>query len=76
MICEKSIKGYEIQVTTDKKFKKNKKTVLVKKTKTVKQKIKKLKAKKKYFVRIRTYKMIGKRKVYSGWSNVKTGKTK
>ena len=72
----KEAKGYEIQVATDKKFKKNKKTVLVKKTKTVKQKIKKLKAKKKYFVRIRTYKMIGKRKVYSGWSNVKTGKTK
>lgn len=72
----KEVKGYEIQVATDKKFKKNKKTVLVKKTKTVKQKIKKLKAKKKYFVRIRTYKMIGKRKVYSGWSNVKTGKTK
>ena len=48
----------------------------MKKTKTVKQKIKKLKAKKKYFVRIRTYKMIGKRKVFTGWSNVKSGKTK
>ena len=52
----KGVKGYEIQLATDKKFKKNKKTVTIKKQKTTKTSVKKLKAKKKYYVRIRTYK--------------------
>ena len=70
------VKGYEIQVATDKKFKKNKKTATVKKQKTTKVTIKKLKAKKKYYVRIRTYKTANGKKVYSSWSKVKTIKTK
>ena len=70
------VKGYQIQVATDKKFKKNKKTVTVKKQKTTKVTIKKLKAKKKYYVRIRTYKTVNGKKVYSSWSKVKTVKTK
>ena len=70
------VKGYEVQVATDKKFKKNKKTTIVKKQKTTKVTIKKLKAKKKYYVRIRTYKTVNGKKVYSSWSKVKTVKTK
>ena len=70
------VKGYQIQVATDKKFKKNKKTVIVKKQKTTKVTVKKLKAKKKYYVRIRTYKTVKGKKVYSSWSKVKTVKTK
>ena len=70
------VKGYQIQVATDKKFKKNKKTATVKKQKTTKVTIKKLKAKKKYYVRIRTYKTVNGKKVYSSWSKVKTIKTK
>lgn len=70
------VKGYQIQVATDKKFKKNKKTATVKKQKTTKVTIKKLKAKKKYYVRIRTYKTVNGKKVYSSWSKVKTVKTK
>ena len=70
------VKGYQIQVATDKKFKKNKKTVTVKKQKTTKVTIKKLKAKKKYYVRIRTYKTVKGKRVYSSWSKVKTIKTK
>ncbi len=70
------IKGYQIQVATDKKFKKNIKTVTIKKAKSTKSKIKKLKAKKKYFVRICTYKVINGRTIYSKWSPVKTIKTK
>lgn len=65
----KTIKGYQIQLATDKKFKKNKKTVTISKQKTTKTTVKKLKAKKKYYVRIRTYKNVkyqGKTiKVYS-----------
>lgn len=76
----KTIKGYQIQLATDKKFKKNKKTVTISKQKTTKTTVKKLKAKKKYYVRIRTYKNVkyqGKTiKVYSSWSKVKTIKTK
>ena len=70
------VKGYQIQVATDKKFKKNKKTVTIKKQKTTKVTIKKLKAKKKYYVRIRTYKIVNGKKVYSSWSKVKSVKTK
>ncbi len=70
------VNGYEIQVATDKKFKKNKKTTTVKKQKTTKVTVKKLKAKKKYYVRMRTYKTINGKKVYSSWSKVKTVKTK
>ena len=66
-----NITGYQIQVATDKKFKKNAKTVVVKKQKTTTATIKKLKSKKKYYVRIRTYK--GKK--YSKWSKVKSIKT-
>ncbi len=70
------VKGYEVQVATDKKFKKNKKTVTIKKQKTTKTTVKKLKAKKKYYVRVRTYKVSNGKKVYSSWSKVKTVKTK
>ena len=70
------VKGYQVQVATDKKFKKNKKTVNIKKQKTTKTTVKKLKAKKKYYVRIRTYKIANGKKVYSAWSKVKSVKTK
>ena len=70
------VNGYEIQLATDKKFKKNKKTVTIKKQKTTKTTVKKLKAKKKYYVRIRTYKIVNGKKVYSAWSKVKSVKTK
>ena len=72
----KGVKGYQIQVATDKKFKKNKKTVTIKKQKTTQTTVKKLKSKKKYFVRIRTYKTVNGKKVYSSWSKAKTVKTK
>ena len=70
------VKGYQVQVATDKKFKKNKKTVTINKQKTTKTTVKKLKAKKKYYVRVRTYKTVNGKKVYSAWSSVKNVKTK
>ena len=70
------VKGYQVQVATDKKFKKNKKTVNIKRQKTTKTTVKKLKAKKKYYVRVRTYKIVNGKKVYSSWSKVKSVKTK
>ena len=68
--------GYQVQVATDKKFKKNKKTVTISKNKTLSTTIKKLKSKKKYYVRVRTYRKVGGKKVYSKWSSVKNIKTK
>ena len=62
-----SITGYQIQYSTDSKFKKEKKSIKTKNAKTVSKKITKLKAAKKYYVRIRTYK--GKK--YSKWSKKK-----
>lgn len=77
----KSIKGYQIEYSTSKKFtKKTSKKVLVSKQKKTSTAIKNLKAKKTYYVRIRTYKNVkfnGKTvKVYSSWSKSKSVKTK
>ena len=68
--------GYQIQVATDKKFKKNKKTITVAKQNASKKTVKKLKAKKKYFVRVRAYKVVNGKKVYGKWSKIKSVKTK
>lgn len=65
------ITGYQIQYSTNSKFKKGNKSIKIKNAKTISKKITKLKAAKKYYVRIRTYK--GKK--YSKWSKVKSIKT-
>ena len=69
------VTGYQIQYSTSKKFS-GAKTVTVSSYKTTSKKITKLSAKKTYYVRIRTYKTVGKTKFYSGWSSVKSVKTK
>ncbi len=71
----KGIKGYQIQYSTNKKFKKSKKKSVKKASKTTLT-IKKLKAKKKYYVRIRTYVVRNGVKKYSKWSKKKYKKTK
>ena len=71
-----NVSGYQIQVATDKKFKKNKKTVTVAKQNASKKTVKKLKAKKKYFVRVRAYKIVDGKKSYGKWSKIKSVKTK
>lgn len=73
--------GYQIQYSTSSKFTdKTSKTITVKSNKTTSKTISKLKAKKKYYVRIRTYKTVkinGKStKIYSDWSKTKSVKTK
>lgn len=70
------VKGYQIQYSSNKKFKKNNKSVTVTKQKTTKATVKKLKSKKKYYVRVRTYKTVNGKKIYSFWSKVKSVKTK
>ncbi|WP_294849763.1 fibronectin type III domain-containing protein [uncultured Eubacterium sp.] len=69
------VSAYQVQIATNKKFSKNKKTFKVSK-KSTKVKIKKLKAKKVYYVRVRSYKKVNGKKVYSKWSTVRKVKTK
>lgn len=64
--------GYQIQYSTNKSFKKAKLKKITKTSVT----IKKLKSKKKYYVRVRSYKKTGKTITYSKWSPTKTVKTK
>lgn len=70
------VTGYEVQVALKKNFKKGLKTKIVKKAKKTKVTFKKLRAKKKYFVRVRAYKKVNGVKYTSKWSTVKKKKTK
>ena len=70
------ITGYQVQVATDSKFTKNKKSAKIKGYKHTSKKIKKLKRKTKYYVRVRTYKSVSGGAIYSSWSTVKTIKTR
>lgn len=71
-----NVNGYEVQVATDKKFKKNKKSVIINKKNAKKKTIKNLKKNKKYFVRVRAYKIVDGKKVYGKWSKIKSVKAK
>lgn len=68
-----SITGYQIQYSTNSKFKKkDSKTIKVKQVKTNSKRIKGLKVAKKYYVRVRTYKLVKKKSYYSSWSKKKS----
>ena len=71
-----AVTGYEIQYSTDKKFKKDVKTVKVTKNSTTSKVIKGLTKNKKYYVRIRSYKTVSKVNYYSDWTvkNIKIKK--
>ncbi len=75
----RQISGFEIQYATDRKFKKGKKTV-TSAARAASKTITKVKMKKKYYVRIRSYKTVrinGKtQKIYSSWSKGKSVKVK
>ena len=77
---QKSISGYQVQYSTDKKFRKGKKTTTIKKAGASKKTVTGVRSKKKYYVRVRTYKNVkvnGKTtKKYSGWSGVKAVRVK
>ena len=72
----KQISGYEVAYSTSSKFaKKATKSVTVNKGKTAKT-IARLKGKKRYYVRIRTYMSVKGKKYYSSWSKAKSVMTK
>ena len=72
----KEATGYEIQYSTSKTFAKGNKTVKITSAKTTSKVIKKLKAKKTYYVRLRSYKTVKGTKYYSDWTAKKTVKIK
>ena len=59
--------GYQIQYAADSRFTKERKTVTVGKQSATRYKISGLKNKKTYYVRIRSYKRVGKKILYSRW---------
>ena len=69
----KNCTGYQVQYATDSKFKNGKKTFTLKGTS---KKVTKLKAGKTYYVRVRAYKTVNKKKYYSAWTAAKAVKTK
>ena len=67
--------GYQIQYAKKASFS-GAKTVTIKNNSSTKKTIKKLTSKKKYYVRIRTYKTVNGKKYYSSWSKAKSVKVK
>ncbi|MGN0483413.1 MAG: carbohydrate-binding domain-containing protein [Lachnospiraceae bacterium] len=67
--------GYQIQCSTTKNFA-SAKTVTINSTSTTTKKLANLASKKKYYVRIRTFKTVDGKKVVSTWSSAKSIKTK
>lgn len=70
------VTGYQIKLGQNKKMTKSKKTITVKKAKTTKLTIKKLKSRKKYYIKIRAYRIVNRKKYYGKWSKIKSIKIK
>lgn len=69
--------GYQLQYSTSKSFKKGtNKSILISDKKAAAKTVKKLKSKKTYYVRIRTYRSVSSVKYYGKWSAAKKIKTK
>ena len=68
---DSNVDGYEILLATDKKFSKNKNKYTIKSKNKVTKKITNLKSSKKYYIKVRSYKIINKKKIYSTYSSAK-----
>lgn len=74
---DKKATGYQVQYSLSKKFAGSKSKVkTISKNKTTRLELKKLKRKKTYYVRIRSYKKAGSSKIYGSWSKAKPVKVK
>ena len=71
-----SANSYQVQYALNSKFTKGNKMEKITKTATVSKKVTKLKAKKKYYIRVRTYKVVSGKTYYSAWSKAKIVTTK
>ena len=70
------VTGYRIQLSTSPTFKKGNKLITVKGAAKTSKAIGKLKAKKRYYARVQTYKKAGGKTYYSAWSAKKGVRTK
>lgn len=70
------VTGYEIVTATNKKFNKNKKVTTINKAKKTSTTVKKLKRKKKYYVKMRGFVVVDGQKYYGPYSKVKKVKVK
>ena len=70
-----SCSGYIVEYSTSKYFSKSKIVTISRKSATSTT-VRRLKGKKKYYVRVRSYKIASGYKYYSSWSNIKSVKTK
>ncbi|MDE6851988.1 MAG: fibronectin type III domain-containing protein [Lachnospiraceae bacterium] len=70
-----NITGYQLQYALNKKFTKKKKSINIKNY-VKKRKVKNIKKKKTYYVRIRAYRTASGKKIYGKWSKVKKVKIK
>ncbi|MGN1165803.1 MAG: CAP domain-containing protein [Lachnospiraceae bacterium] len=73
---DSKVTGYQITYAQNSKFTKGVKNITISKNSTIKKEIKSLKSKKTYYVKIRSYKTVGKTKIYSTYSTVKKVKVK
>ncbi|WP_419508208.1 CAP domain-containing protein [Blautia sp.] len=62
--------GWQVQYSMNKKFRSGVRTINLKSSNT-RLTVRNLKSRKNYYVRVRSYKKVGRQTWYSGWSNVK-----
>ena len=67
--------GWQVQYSTNKKFRSGVRTVNLK-SRNTKLTVRKLRSRKTYYIRVRGYKKVNGKMMYSGWSNVKKVKVK
>ena len=67
-----AVTGYQLQYSRSKTFRKGVKTITIKTNKSTTRKISKLTKKKRYYVRIRTYRTVSKKTYRSLWSGTKS----
>lgn len=68
--------GYQICYCAKSGFNSGAKTVTIRNSQTTKKTIKRLKRKKNYYVKIRTWKMVNNAKYYSSWSKIRSVRVK
>ena len=73
---DSKVGGYEIVYATSKNFKSGKKTVKITKASTAKNVISKLKSKKTYYVKVRSFKKVSGKTYYGAYTSVKSVKVK
>ena len=67
--------GWQVQYSTNKKFRSGVRTVNLK-SRNTKLTVRKLRSRKTYYIRVRGYKKVNGKIMYAGWSNVKKVKVK